>query len=773
MLVRTLSGVALLAVLCSCAPRATGPERPWRDFVSDLTNTLRLVDRNTGGTRLISTADPRGGNDDFNQFHGPGAEPGWVTLADLKGPGVVRRFWTTGVDPGHPFRLYFDGEKHPRLEGAIDELFGGRAPFAPPLARYMNLCWFSYVPYTYRRSLRIESKAPPTHPLWGPRRFFFQLNVEDLPAGARVESFPMALSDADRAACDAVAAAWNGAVRDPLVPDGEQESQTLLPGEEKTVWRARGPAILPVWQLAVAPARADEWSIRERENLLQDVVLKIRYNGRADASVDAPLGDFFGNAWRRREYGSLMAGVGPDLHVSRWPLAFAESAEIVLVNGSDRAIHARFGGAARPVPDAGIRYFHAEWRRSGPEAGRPHPIAAFAGRGLFAGAFLGVTGVAGTPQDDSWWLLEGDEAIEVDDEARPSWRGTGLEDYFNGGWYYRSCAFSGLHGIFDRSPFRVAQYRHQLVDPVAFDRSLRMSIERGDQNVSRAWFQSVAYAYLDEPAAVQPTPARREDRRAVEHRLEWQNLMLQLTELERMNNFRAALALIGEYREAVPDAPDHGVYALRALEYRRLLGESIGAAELAPFVAGGHGPAAAEQARLLEWFYAAPNRALAGINANAQAQLYLNGRALARTEHPLAWAVVGVELGAGPIALCADATMIRQEPWVNLGLRSHTGFAGSGIGTKRARRVSGVWNGVEASATEWAPAPNPDLLRGTPDAPFIGSIANAFVLFGSKSFSVRSEDWAHHKGRGYFRLDLPRPPVGWPDQAAEITGLGR
>ncbi|MCS6770687.1 MAG: DUF2961 domain-containing protein [Kiritimatiellae bacterium] len=769
--VRLALALAAALSVSSCGPRAAAPERPWREFLADTTNVLRLALGDAGGTRLISTADPRGGNDDFNQFAGPGTEPGWVTIAELRGPGVVRRFWTTGADPGHRYRFYFDGEKTPRIEGDVDSVFGGQFPFQPPLAMYLNLCWFSYVPLTYQRSLRIETQAPNTHPFWGPRRIFFQLNVEDLPKGTRVETFPRALSEEDRAAWAQVAAEWRRAVEWPA-PDGELTWVRVDPGQEVEVAALQGPALAQEWFLDIRPAEDSGWTQAEREALLQDAVLRIRYDGRSAPSVESPVGDFFGCAWRRRDYGALLIGAGPDAFRCGFPLAFTGSASISVFNGADRVIRAGFRAEPQPLPP-GVkpRYFHAEWRRTGPDAGLPHTIASFAGSGLFAGAFLGVTGAQGTPQDDSWWLLEGDESIFVDDEPRPSWRGTGLEDYFNGGWYYRCAAFSAFHGIFDRAPFRVAQYRHQLVDPVRFSTSLRMVIERGDQNVSRAWFQSVAFAYLDEPAAVQPVPARREDRRAVPNRFEWANLMLQLTELERMNNLSRARALIAEYLERFPDALDRGVYALRDLEYRRLMGESVADDVLGPFLAGEQGEEAKRQAELLAWFYAATNRALVGINANAQAQLWFNGRLVARTDHPIAWQVAGVELTGDTAVVCVDATMVRQEPWVQFGLRTHTGFTGSGLETKRARRVSGAWNQLEGDTTAWQPMLNRDLLRGTPDAPFIGSVPNAFVWFGSKTFSGRAEDWGYHKGRGYFRQDIRLPVNGLPPMAPLLTGL--
>lgn len=762
----SLLAVTILSA-CGCSDRSASG-RPWRDYVADLTNTLRLVRLEQPASRLISTYDASGGNDDFNRFQGPGSEPGWVTLADLKGPGVIRRFWTTGVDTGHPFKVYFDGEKSPRLSGTVDELFGDRAPFEPPLARYLNLCWFSYVPLTFQKSIRIESKAPPVHPFWGPRRLFFQLNVESLPAGQRVQTFPRDLSAEDRAVLAGVQSAWQASVEWPHTDWTGAPVVTVEPSAEQVVFETGAGGLLPEWRLSVRPAQPEGWTQLEKEKLLQDVVVRVRYDGRDQASVEAPLGDLFGNAWRTRYYGALLLGSGPEGFRFAFPMAFTQGCRISLVNGGTKPVAARFQGTPAPLPDQPIAYLHAEWRRSGPAAGNRHTVTDIKARGHFAGCFLGVTGQGVTQQDNSWWLLEGDEQMFVDGEARPSWHGTGLEDYFNGGWYYRQAAFSALHGIFDRSPFRVAQYRHQLVDPLPFQQGLRMTWERGDQNVSHAWFQSTAFFYADQPLAVAAVPA---ERAAVADRYQRQTMMLQLTELERMNNFQKAVDLIAEYRERYPDAEENPVYALRALEYRRLLGDTPTGQEYAPFLSGERGPAAAEQAKLLTWFHAGTNRALVGLNANAQTQLYLDGQPLVKSDHPFQLQVAGVELAPGPHVLAADATMVRQEPWVQMAVRTHGGLAGTGLDTLRSRKATPGWNTVGADTSAWRPLFQGDLLRGTPDAPFIGSLPNAFVLLGSKAYSIRGEDWSYHKGAAFFRVAFETPLTGWPKQARALTGL--
>lgn len=759
----------LIMLLAGCSQRASistnGPARPWRAFVGDLTNLSRVAAADIGGTRLISTYDRNGGNDDFNTFAGPGTEKGWVTLVDLKGPGVIRRFWTTGVDWGHPVRLYFDGESKPRVEGRIEDVFGHREPFDAPIASYLNLCWYSYVPLTYQKSLRIEMPAPPTHRFWGPRRLFFQANVEDLPAGSAVETFPARLTDQDRQAVRAVAAAFSNAVND-LVPGPAtaEEKRSVATGASVSLLKVDGPGCIDQLRLRIADPSGSDLPA-DLPDLLQRVQLRVTYDGAAKPSIAIPLGDFFLQHARRRTLGSLPIASGSSGLVSRLPMPFAKSVSIDLENATGRDLQVGVSADVAQGPQQGRRYLHAFWSQTGPEPGVPHEFAQISGSGHLAGISLQVTG-----QEDSWWILEGDEEFFVDGEQKPSWHGTGLEDYFNGGWYWRGAASAGLHGIFDRAPFRVSTYRFQTVDPVQFKSSLRCRIERGDQNVSRGFFRSTTYVYLDRPVEA---PALPENPGALELPYLRQTFMLQLTELERMNGFADAIALIDEYTRRFPDAAENGLYALRRLEYRHLLGETVSEQEYQPFLSGAKGPEAAEQAKLLTWFHAAKNRALVGMNVNGKGRLFLDGKALLEGDHPFHLFVTGVELGDGPHVLAADVTATRPEPWVLLTVRTADGTYGTGPGTRSTRAPAADWMATTSAQTNWIAATIPDALRGTPDAPMIGGVPNAFVLLGSQGYGIRTPDWGYYRGRACFRVDFTTPLRGAPDYKPAFTGLAR
>lgn len=759
----------LLALVSGCGSgkpsTSTEPMRAWRSFVSDLTNTLRIARMDIGGTRILTTYDRSGGNDDFNYFPANSSAPGWVILADLKGPGVVRRLWTTGVDFGHPIRIYFDGEKTPRLSGKIEDLLGRTPPFEAPLAQYLNQCWWSYVPLTYQKSLRIEFAAPPVHPYWGPRRLFYQINVEDLPSGTTVETTPTLFSDQDKAQIAAVAQAWRKAVAPPSRGGSDANVTAVSAGTTGQIFAAEGPGMLPSFSLRFVQSDAQALSM---DRMLSDVLLRVYYNGTSQPGIETPLGDFFGQVGSMRHYGSLaFASTANDLRC-HLPMPFHKSIRVELVNRGTQNVAIAWTGETIPGAVDGYGYLHAFWSQTGPAPGTPHLFADLQGRGHLAGIFLQVTGL-----ENSWWILEGDERFYVDGEQTPSWHGTGLEDYFNGGWYYRGAAFAGLHGIFDRAPFQVSQYRHQLVDPFPFRKSLRMTIERGDQNVSKGYFRSVVYAYLDGPVAAPPCPADTLATRAPENPYDRQTFMLKLSELERMNDFAAALHAIDAYIERFPDAPEKGIFQLRRLEYELLLGKAFALQDYRDFLDGKHGPEAAEQSKLLVWFHEKPDRALVGLNANAKTRVFLDGKPLLEGDHPYFLFVTGVELPLGPHTLCAESTMMRGEPWVLMGLRTQTGVAGTGPGTKSTRSPSPKWNEVTGDTTLWHETLPPDTLRGTPDAPMIGGVPNAFVLLASKAYSIRAQDWGYHKGKAYFRQDLAIPLHGSPAFTPGLTGLSQ
>lgn len=726
----------------------------WIDFVQNLTNfnAIAVLDDYRDG--FSSTSDPEGGNNDFNNFEGPSRRnPGWVVVLDREGPGVVDRFWMTGMDYGHPIRIYFDGETTPRIDGAVEELFGkNQQPFVFPLAAHINQCWWSYVPLTFNRRITIETLAPNVHPHWGQRRLYFQVNYRLFDEA--VETFPQAAGRGEIGLPDVINEVWRHALDIHRSAELADDPVLVPSGERILLYEHSGPGILSEWALDVRPLDSDAEVLR-RNALLQSTIIEIRYNGLSEPSFSAPLADLFNSGWRRRTWSTFAASSFKDGFVLRLPMPFSQSIAISLVNTSEEEIEALF--RAGDVTDWSEQhgYLHAVWNRSGPEwRGHPHHVARWKGRGKYVGCYVGVTA-----QDKSWWILEGDEQLRVDGL---SFSGTGFEDYFNGGWYYRGASFAPMSGILDRYPFRVGQYRYRIHDAVRFNQEFVLDWERGDQNVSAGWIRSVAFAYLEKPQVV-PDSAARTDREAERNPFEDQSLMLQLFELERSQDFNGAIDLIDEWLALNPADRHAGVLALRRVEYRRFLGERITDKEWNYFLTGEHGERAQHEAELLSWFYESPDRYIVGVCNNASGVVTVNDNTLIRSMHPLQLQVAGIELGNGRHRLVSDVRPVRAWPWVQMGIRGHSGVAGTGPDKTIVERGDPVrTQSVNRN----------DTMRGPPhDEMYVNAVPNAFILLQSSVHGIRAADWDWHQDRVRVIVDFDTEAMSFTPYSEIVQGL--
>jgi hypothetical protein len=79
--------------------------------------------------------------------------------------------------------------------------------------------------------------------------------------------------------------------------------------------------------------------------------------------------------------------------------------------------------------------------------------------------------------------LEGDERAYVDGATTPAWYGTGVEDFFGGGFYFEDTTFalplSGATVVDADGAGETDAYRWMLADPLAYASSLRLTQEAG------------------------------------------------------------------------------------------------------------------------------------------------------------------------------------------------------------------------------------------------------------------------------------------------------
>ena len=255
-------------------------------------------------------------------------------------------------------------------------------------------------------------------------------------------------------------------------------------------------------------------------------VLRIYWDGAGQPAIECPLGDFFCNAWTRHSaITSVPVVVMPYGGLNcYWEMPFRNGVKMTLENigAEDFGVTYQVDYSEVDVPDdAG--YLHARWRRESPvnDSSVYTVLNCPRGPGLYVGTYLAV-GV----NHPGWWG-EGEFKFYIDDdEEYPTICGTGLEDYFCGaynfdvpgaGYTTSSGPFVGLSQVLKPdglyfSQQRFGMYRWHLLDPIAFDQRLRVTVQdlgwqedgtymkRRDDIASVAfWYDAQAEGIASEP----------------------------------------------------------------------------------------------------------------------------------------------------------------------------------------------------------------------------------------------------------------------------------
>jgi hypothetical protein len=202
-------------------------------------------------------------------------------------------------------------------------------------------------------------------------------------------------------------------------------------------------------------------------------------------------------------------------------MPFANSVHVTLVNTTDAAVSG-IAGDVTITPDAQwaaslasgrAGYFTAR-SHAGPTAvGRDWVFAEEQGRGKFVGVSQTIRGQRTKTafSDDAPYFLEGAERVYTDGAGSPQWYGTGTEDLYEGGWYFKDGThFSDpLNGQPDQrtatggcADYCVAVYRIMLADAIGYHSALRFGIEHGKRNMVQPDYSSTAFLYTQPDADV-------------------------------------------------------------------------------------------------------------------------------------------------------------------------------------------------------------------------------------------------------------------------------
>lgn len=381
-------------------------------------------------TRLESSFDRTGGNNDG--FNPERLKDNVYTIADLKGPGVVRRFYT--AKPVGQLRIYIDDNPRPMVDMPAEEFFSSRhQPFTRPATGPGGGANYSYFPIPYAKSIRVQTTpiGPPTDSSYG---FYYQVTYNTFPDGTPIRSLRLPLRAKEAAVWAQVQQKWQDAGRDPRdKPDGQQTVEyeaVIKPGSLGIIADIPGPATIEGLHLTADLADP---------GMLRSVLLKMRWDNQRMDAVNVPLGDFFGNGFSQVPYRALMMGLTEDRqYYCYFAMPFATRGRVALVNEGAIPLPVRARVTYRKTPGmpAGTGHFYAKWRREHIPAvnlnrvnttgEHNYRVADAHGSGRLIGLNLNVF------SNSLYWWGEGDPMIFIDNEPwPPGYHGTGTEEFFN------------------------------------------------------------------------------------------------------------------------------------------------------------------------------------------------------------------------------------------------------------------------------------------------------------------------------------------------------
>lgn len=484
--------IAVTAALTS--PAAAAP--PWEVW-GDLSRLAHVIEGDQvllrgshcpSGCRFDRTSE---GDHRFLRWEGEEA-----VIFDEPGAGAITRIWMTmgdgrsrPLDPSVRMRIFIDGETSPRVDLPIPDLFAGaHPPFLAPLVLERLATsggYVSYVPIPYRRGCRVTLVGAAAARIW------YQIGFHRLASDDEVLSFR---GDEDLSPLVDLLSAPGADPWPRPHPRHATVDTVLSPAQPLTLLDLEGAGELRHLRLRLPRA---SW---------RRVWLTVDVDG--SRRVDMRVNDFFavGRA-SDAPTRSLLVGTDADGALySYFPMPFRRGMRVELHDrrpdgAAPVDVDASLGWSDQP-PAASAAPFFATLRSevtTDPELDLP--LLSLRGSGKWVGLFLDLGGV-GTARRD---YLEGDERVYLDGSSSPAIYGTGVEDFFNGGFYFDlGTRLQALHGssyqLIDASGERFdGMYRLMLTDAVPFQSSLEAALENGPGPPTghlHMRSRAIAYGYL-------------------------------------------------------------------------------------------------------------------------------------------------------------------------------------------------------------------------------------------------------------------------------------
>lgn len=418
---------------------------------------------------------------------------GEAVIFKAEGRGILSRIWMTqgngrarGIDPGIRLRIRIDGAAKPVLDVPAADFFSGKTPDAKrPLVleyRHHGGGNVSRLPISFRSGCRVSLVGVEKAKLW------YQVN------GMVWDSAPQTVATSLKEDARRLSKFLKKAGRDPWPMEDtrtEHASLRLESGQPRQVFQRHGSGQINALLLNLPRKR---WP---------DVELRMVFDGKKNVKLRLPWFFGVGGASCPPPRSMFIGGLDGTLY-SYFPMPFRKGVTVSLrlLSGApvDLEYSVRFSGTT-PRKDAGL--FEARAIDSmGFRGGQSSELLRVEGACRLAGLLITAGGVGG-----SWDFLEGDEEFFIDGEKDASWHGTGVEDFFGGGFYFRGDGagplpfygpVSGLSCVHAGRPESVAMYRLMSAEGPVARRELILRWEGGAQGDVAVRWRGVAWLYRRE-----------------------------------------------------------------------------------------------------------------------------------------------------------------------------------------------------------------------------------------------------------------------------------
>lgn len=288
----------------------------------------------------------------------------------------------------------------------------------------------------------------------------------------------------------------------------EQRSKTLpvKRGERRTLLEADGTGVITQFWMTFPGWFWQHWnpSAAISQSILKTLILRIYWDGSEKPAVCAPVGDFFGNGLCEvASFANHYFGMSSGGFFCKFPMPFRKGFRIEVENldaaiDTDIFMNVLYQEDKQLSPEKG--YLHARFS-TGKDLQEHLPLCQVQGSGHYVGCTLSLQG----QRLNELSFLEAPEYVSVDEDwDKPRITGTGLEDYFLGGWYFREGPFQGpFHGVVLKDTLRasVVMYRVHEADAIHFRHRFRFAFVHpwGKDRINPFFFSSVSFFYMTTP----------------------------------------------------------------------------------------------------------------------------------------------------------------------------------------------------------------------------------------------------------------------------------